>query len=257
MNTQFADNRVAGQPWDAQTYARNGRFVADFGAAVVDWLAPQRGERILDLGCGDGVLTQQIAASGAHVFGVDASENLAAAARELGIEVRVIDAHALQFDNEFDAVFSNAALHWMKRDPAAVVAGVHRALKPGGRFVAEMGAAGNVASIRGAIYDALSRRGIEAVALDPWYFPTAVEYRSRLERAGFTVRRLETFPRPTPLPGDVTSWLRTFASAFMQAVPADQREAVFAEIRERLRTSLNNSGVWTADYVRLRFIACK
>jgi hypothetical protein len=145
----------------------------------------------------------------------------------------------------------------MKRDPDAVLAGVARALKPGGRFVAEMGGAGNVATIRAAVYDALTRRGIDAVGADPWYFPTADEYRSRLEAAGLSVLRIEKFPRPTPLPGDVAGWLRTFAQAFLEAVPEDERAAVLAEIQEALRPRLGAGGVWTADYVRLRFIAIK
>jgi len=154
-------------------------------------------------------------------------------------------------------VFSNAALHWMKRDPDAVLAGVARALRPGGRFVAEMGGAGNVAAIRGAVYDALTKRGIDAVGADPWYFPTADDYRARLEAAGFKVARIEKFPRPTPLPGDVQGWLRTFARAFLEAVPEPERDAVLAEVQESLRPQLGVAGVWTADYVRLRFIAHK
>src|SRR5262249_43185849 len=148
-----------------------------------------------------------------------ASVELVAAARERGIDARLLDGHALPFAGEFDAVFSNAALHWMKRDPDAVIAGVFGALKPCGRFVAELGGAGNVATIRGAIYEALTRRGVDASALDPWYFPTAADYRTRLEGAGFAVRRIEKFPRPTPLPGDVAAWLRTFARAFLDALP--------------------------------------
>lgn len=256
MNT-VAGRPAAGQQWDAQAYAHNGRFVADFGAPVVEWLAPRRGERILDLGCGDGALTEQLVEAGASVLGADASEELAQAARARGIAVQVLDGQALPFTHEFDAVFSNAALHWMRRDPAAVVAGVYRALRPGGRFVAEMGGAGNVASIRGAIYEALSRRGIEAASLDPWYFPTVAEYRALLEAAGFEVSRIEKFPRPTPLPGDVSGWLRTFANAFMQAVPESEREPVLAEIRDALRPLLSSAGLWTADYVRLRFVAIK
>ena len=195
---------AAGQRWSAEDYARNGRFVADLAAGVVDWLAPQSGERVLDLGCGDGVLTAAIAARGASVLGVDASPELLAAAQERGIETRLLDGHELPFLNEFDAVFSNAALHWMKRDPDAVVAGAFRALKSGGRFVAEMGGAGNVAAIRGGLHDSLARRGVDPAGVDPWYFPGVVEYRARLERAGFAVERIEKFERPTPLPGNVT-----------------------------------------------------
>ena len=248
---------AAGQQWDPRAYARNGRFVAEMGAPVLDWLAPTAGERVLDLGCGDGVLTEQIVAAGCAVVGADASAEFVATARERGIDARLADGHDLPFNEEFDAVFSNAALHWMKRDPDAVLAGVARALKPGGRFVAEMGGAGNVAAIRGAVYDALTRRGIDAVGADPWYFPTADDYRARLEAAGLSVARIGKFPRPTPLPGDVVGWLRTFARAFLEAVPEGERDAVLAEVQESLRPQLGVAGVWTADYVRLRFIAIK
>jgi len=248
---------AAGQQWDPRAYARNGRFVSELGTPVLDWLAPQAGERVLDLGCGDGVLTEQLVAAGCTVVGADASAEFVATARERGIDARLADGHELPFREEFDAVFSNAALHWMKRDPDAVLAGVARALRPGGRFVAEMGGAGNVAAIRGAVYDALTGRGIDAVGADPWYFPTADDYRARLEAAGFNVARIEKFPRPTPLPGDVAGWLRTFAQAFLEAVPEQERDAVLAEVQESLRPQLGVAGVWTADYVRLRFIAHK
>jgi SAM-dependent methyltransferase len=249
---------AAGQLWDAAAYARNGRFVADLGATLLDWLAPQAGERILDLGCGDGVLTRRIAESGCDVIGADASAELVAAARELSVDARVVDGQALPFAREFDAVFSNAALHWMKRDPDAVLAGVARALKPGGRFVAELGGAGNVAAIRGALHAALARRGIDAAAFDPWYFPSAADYRARLEAAGFKMLRIEMYPRPTPLPGDVAAWLRTFAQSFLQALPPAQRDELLLEVQEALRPQLASriaGAVWVVDYVRLRFVA--
>src|SRR6476620_9378476 len=142
------------QKWDAHGYAENARFVADLGMPVVDLLAPRPGERILDLGCGDGALTEKLAAAGASVVAVDASEEQVAGARSRGLDARVARGESLPFVGEFDAVFSNAALHWM-RDTSAVLVSVHRALRRGGRFVAEMGGAGNVAAIRGALVEAL------------------------------------------------------------------------------------------------------
>lgn len=248
---------AAGQVWDAAAYARNGRFVAEFGASLIDWLQPVPGERLLDLGCGDGALTAQLAQGRVTVVGVDASAELVAAACQRGLDARIGDGHALAFNREFDAVFSNAALHWMKADPDAVIAGVARALKPGGRFVAEMGAAGNVASIRGALHEALARRGIAATAVDPWYFPTQAEYRARLEQAGLAVLRIETFARPTPLPGAVDGWLTTFAKAFLARLPEAEHAAVLAEVREAVRPQLHRDGIWVADYMRLRFVAVK
>src|SRR3546814_58872 len=147
--------------------------------------------------------------AGAQVIGADASPELVAAARERGIDAQIVDGQALSFNAEFDAVFSNAALHWMKRDPDAVLAGVWRALKPGGRFVAEMGGAGNIAAIRGEIHDVLARRGDDAASADPWFFPTLADYRRRLQAAGFDVVGIESFARPTLLPGDISGWLRS------------------------------------------------
>jgi trans-aconitate methyltransferase len=250
---------AAGQVWNSGDYARHGRFVSDHGSSLLHWLAPQRGERILDIGCGDGVLTEKIVEQGGSAaVGIDASADLVAAALQRGVDARLMDAHELPYDAEFDAAFSNAALHWMKRDPDLVLAGVHRALKPGGRFVAEMGAAGNVATIRGAIFEALSKRGVDAGKANPWYFPTRSDYHARLEAAGFKVERIETFNRPTLLPGDVSGWLTTFAQAFLQALPQSEHAAVLAEVQAALKPLLSNiSGQWTADYVRLRFKALK
>jgi trans-aconitate methyltransferase len=244
------------QHWDPDRYARNARFVAELGAPVLDWLHPQPGERILDLGCGDGALTVRLQEMGCDVVGVDASGEQIAAARQLGLDARVVDGQALPFDAEFDAVFSNAALHWMKRDPDAVIGGVARALKPGGRFVAEMGGGANVAAIRGALEAALRRRDIDPAPLCPWYFPTPAAYRARLEAAGFAVDRIELFPRPTPLPSAMVDWLDTFGDAYLAAVPAAERGAVKDEVSAALAPALRDErGQWIADYVRLRFAA--
>ena len=245
------------QTWDPERYARNARFVADLGAPVVALLAPRAGERILDLGCGDGVLTTKLASMGCHVIGVDASAPQIGAARKLGVDARVMNGEALDFDGEFDAVFSNAALHWM-RNPAKVIGGVHRALRPQGRFVAEFGGHGCVAKIRGALTEALNRRGINGEAASPWYFPTVEEYSQQLSSGGFVVNYVALIPRPTPLPGDVTGWLETFAQSFTSSLPPDERSSYIAEVREALRPELCDAeGKWTADYIRLRFAANK
>jgi len=245
------------QTWDPERYARNARFVAELGQPVVELLAPRPGERILDLGCGDGALTEQLVGMGCHVIGVDASAAQTAAARGRGLDVRVVDAEHLDFHTAFDAVFSNAALHWMKRADA-VIAGVWEALVPGGRFVAECGGAGCVAAIAGALRAGLARRGIDGSALDPWYFPTVADYQARLEACGFAVEYIALIPRPTPLPGDIVAWLETFAESFTAPLPVDQRGEFLAEVRDALRPQLYdvNTG-WTADYVRLRFKAHK
>jgi SAM-dependent methyltransferase len=245
------------QTWDPERYDRNARFVSDLGQPVLDLLAPQPGERVLDLGCGDGVLTERLVAAGCRVVGVDGSPAQIEAARARGLDAHVMDGQALAFEDEFDAVFSNAAMHWMKRADA-VIAGVHRALRPGGRFVGEFGGEGCVAHIRNALIAALDRRGIDGTALDPWYFPDVTSYGRRLEAGGFLVRWIALIPRPTPLPGDVVGWLETFAESFTSALAAHERPEFLAEVREALRPALcDASGAWTADYVRLRFAATK
>ncbi len=245
------------QTWDPERYARNARFVAELGAPVVDLLAPRAGELILDLGCGDGVLTAKLASMGCHVVGVDASAPQTEAAKKLGVDARVMSGEALDFDNEFDAVFSNAALHWM-RNHSNVIAGVHRALKPHGRFVAELGGHGCVARIRNALVEALDRRGINGESAIPWYFPTVEDYSQQLKRGGFDITYIALIPRPTPLPGDITGWLETFAENFTSTLPPAERPAFIAEVRESLRPQLCDAeGKWIADYVRLRFSANK
>jgi SAM-dependent methyltransferase len=245
------------QTWNPERYARNARFVADLGAPVVELLAPRAGERILDLGCGDGVLTEKLVDLGCRVVGVDASAEQIAAARARGLDARVASGEALDFDDEFDAVFSNAALHWMKRADL-VVDGVWRALARGGRFVAECGGDGCVATIVAALSAALERRGRDARAANPWYFPTVADDRARLEARDFVASSIALIPRPTPLPGDVTGWLETFAESFTGVLPEGERPAFLAEVREALRPALCDAeGRWTADYVRLRFSATK
>jgi trans-aconitate methyltransferase len=247
----------SGQSWDPEQYAKHARFVAELGAPVVDLLAPVAGERILDLGCGDGALTIALVARGCDVVGVDASAEQVAAARSAGVDARVADAHALDFVGEFDAVFSNAALHWM-RAPDRVLANVHRALRPGGRFVAECGGHGCVDTIHRALVAALDARGYDGAGASPWYFPTVDDYGGRLTRAGFAVGTIALFPRPTPLPGDLFGWLETFAGSFTRVLPPADVPGYLADVRARIEPSLRGpDGSWVADYVRLRFSAAR
>jgi len=244
----------AGQQWNAHDYAIDAGFVPVLGGAVARLLDPQRGERILDLGCGDGVLSFDLALSGAHITGVDASPELVGGARARGIEAHVMDAHALTFNRQFDAVFSNAALHWM-RGADQVIAGVARALKPGGRFVAEMGGHGNVVAITSALQAALCSNG-HAVPAFPWHFPTADDYAERLRAHGFQVRYIEMQARPTALPTGMRGWLRTFACPFLDGLDATQRQRVIDDAVALLEPAQCDArGQWTADYVRLRFDA--
>ncbi len=245
------------QTWDPERYARTARFVADLGLPLLDMLAPKAGERILDLGCGDGALTEKIAACGAGVVGLDSSPDQVAAACARGLDARVGDGAALGFHEEFDAVFSNAVLHWVL-DPDAAIDGVWRALKAGGRFIGEMGGHGNVARIKAALVAGLDRRRLDGRAAVPWYFPTPDAYRGKLEARGFTVDSIELIDRPTPLPGEFPDWLATFAEAFTARLPEAERPAYVVEVTEALRPELCDSeGHWTVDYVRLRFSARK
>jgi SAM-dependent methyltransferase len=243
------------QQWNSEGYEKNARFVSDLGAPVLELLAPRRGERILDVGCGDGVLTRKLADLGCRVVGLDSSPDFVAHARRLGLEVVEKSAYDMDFGPQFDAVFSNAALHWMK-DADLVIANVARALRPNGRFVAEMGGHRCVNTLLTALIEELDGRGYDGRAASPWYFPTAEDYGARLAAAGFEVRYIALIPRPTLLPGDVMGWLHTFCGSFTALLPEGEREGYLECIRNRIKPDLCDAdGRWTADYVRLRFEA--
>jgi SAM-dependent methyltransferase len=243
------------QAWDASDYASNAAFVPALGQPVVSLLAPRAGERILDLGCGDGALTAVLVQAGADVLGLDASAELLEAAGARGLSVLKGDAECLAFDGEFDAVFSNAVLHWVK-DHASMLRGVHRALKPGGRFVGEFGGHGNMAAVCTALSAAARRRGIELVF--PWVFPTVDEFARALSAHGFVSRSVELIARPTPLPSGMAAWLHTFAGSILAQFPDEPSAPLVEELLASLRFSLEAaSGQWSADYVRLRFAAVR
>jgi trans-aconitate methyltransferase len=227
--------------WDAALYESGFQFVWKHGAGVVSLLEPKAGERILDLGCGTGHLTAQIAAAGALTLGIDASLAMVAQARQNfpKLTFQLVDAADFQSDSIFDAVFSNAALHWML-DPQRVATAIARALKPGGRFVAELGGKGNIAAIEGAIRSNTRN-----------YYPSVSEYSTVLEQNGFEVRLMTLFDRPTPLEGGengLREWIQTFR--------ADNSRPV-EEVEAELRPRLFQDGRWVADYRRLRFIAVR
>jgi trans-aconitate methyltransferase len=248
--------------WDSTLYDESFGIITRLGAGVFELLAPRPGERIIDLGCGTGALTAQIAAAGAEVVGIDASEAMIARARELYPHLRFEVARGEDFAVEVpvDAVFSNAALHWMF-PPEVVAASVARALEPGGRFVAEMGGCGNIATIVAAVYQTLAEEGIPREQVrNPWYFPSIGAYASLLERAGFEVRFMQLFDRPTPLddcPNGIADWLRMFGGDLLTVVPADRRTRVQERVNELTRPRLKREGRWVADYRRLRFMAVK
>ncbi len=245
------------QNWNAKTYEKNASFVPELGAGVLEWLAAKPGECILDLGCGTGELTQRIVAAGASVTGIDASPEMVAAAREKGLRADHGNAEKLPYpDRTFDAVFSNAALHWI-RGQDDMLSEVRRVLRPGGRFVAEMGGHGNIAAIRVAFAAVLSRHGFGRLGERDNYYPTQEAYASRLERHAFHVQRITLFPRPTPLNEvSMEGWLNTFYRGPLDALPADLRSTAIDETVSLLAPALrDHDGRWTADYVRLRFAA--
>lgn len=251
----------AASRWSPTDYARNACFVPELGAAALQLLDPQPGELILDVGCGDGAFTVKIVEAGAQVIGLDSSPEMVEAARARGIDAFVADAEALDIDNQvgrfgqFDAIFSNAALHWML-DPDAVAAGLFAMLKPGGRFAGEMGGAGNLARIRGALRDELGARGYIMPAEDPQWYASVDDFTRLYLAAGFSGVQANLIDRPTDLPEGIAGWVKTFRSGVMDVamVPEWERDEIAAAIEHRLEDALRRpDGTWFADYVRLRF----
>ncbi len=248
--------------WDAHQYDSLHSFVWKHGGSLVELLRPAAGERILDLGCGTGHLTAKIAAAGAQVLGIDSSPEMIDQARanypDLRFEVR--DARQIQFDQPFDAVFSNAALHWIK-PPAAVARSCWRALRSGGRMVVEFGGDGNVRAITEAIREAMHALGQTSFHdVNPWYYPTIGEYATLLEEQKFDVTAATLFDRPTPLEGGedgLRNWVRMFGGAFLAVTPADKHEQFLSLVEQLARPTLFKDGQWEADYRRLRVVAGK
>jgi trans-aconitate methyltransferase len=247
--------------WDPGDYESGHDFVYEYGADVVDLLDPRPGERILDLGCGTGHLTAEIdetVGGDGRVLGIDRSAEMVARAREAYPDLAVLRADAREFatDGAFDAVFSNAALHWIPEQDA-VTESVTDLLRPGGRFVAELGGTGNVGTIVAAVTAACADRGYAVE--DPWYFPTVGEHAALLETHGFEVRYARLFDRPTDLdgPDGLREWLGMFGDSLLAPLSPGERAAVVADVEDRLREAMYDpgTGTWTADYRRLRFVA--
>jgi len=246
--------------WNANLYDSKHDFVWKYGSDVVSLLAPRHGERILDVGCGTGHLTAQIAESGADVVGVDRSPEMITAARKAfpNLKFEITDARKLPFESEFDAVFSNATLHWI-HEPLLVIEGARKALRPGGRFVAEFGGKGNIRKMQNAFDRALEELGLSrAGEINPWYYPSVAEYSALLEGSGFEVQMITLFDRPTGLAdgeAGLRNWITMFGSDYLSKVNSETREPFFRRVEELLRPDLFRDGQWWADYRRLRFVA--
>ena len=243
--------------WDPGQYERAYSWVWQLGAGVLELLAPKPGERILDVGCGTGQLTAEIAKQGARVVGLDSSPNMIGQARQNypGLEFVLGDATSFRFEEPFDAVFSNAALHWVK-DAEAAVEAIARSLRQDGRFVAEFGGHGNTGSILAALRAVL---GAEADTRCPWYYPRIGEYTPLLERQGLEVRQAELFDRPTSLEGEnaMDNWIEMFCGPFFKDIPAERAAEMKRETVTLLRRERYRNGVWSVDYRRLRIVAIK
>ncbi|KAI8329476.1 S-adenosyl-L-methionine-dependent methyltransferase [Chlamydoabsidia padenii] len=255
--------------WSADDYNTNAAFVPVLGATILELLNAQPHERILDLGCGSGELTNDLAGQCAEVVGIDASASMIKKANQIrqhdNATYYVVDGQKvsswLTRDQipPFDAVFSNAALHWMKDDPVGVIKGMHNALKPQGRVVVEFGGFMNVGGLHSALIQALDRRGLNGKSYSPWFFPSDEHYKHLLEQNGFKVQSIALVPRPTRLTTDIEGWIRTFGFTFLEALPTDEdREEAINEIVENLRPAYQREdGSWYLMYNRLRAVAIK
>lgn len=262
MSERGEEAQQARSGWNASLYDAKHAFVWKYGADLVSLLEPRAGERILDIGCGTGHLTSQIADSGAQVVGVDRSSTMIAAARRSypNLKFEVADARELHFQDEFDAVFSNATLHWIHQ-PELVIRNVWKALRPAGRFVAEFGGKGNVRKMQAALDQSLARiRGAGHDKINPWYYPSISEYATLLERNGLEVRFITLFDRPTLLAdgeAGLRNWITMFCSDHLEAVGQESRELFLQKVEGLLRPDLFRNGEWWADYRRLRVVAVK
>lgn len=248
--------------WNATLYDKEHDFVSKYGEGLVEILKPKVGEHILDLGCGTGDLTHQLLLMGCEITGIDSSEQMIEEAKKkhTGIKFVCADACHFKMDETYDAVFSNAVLHWIK-DQDAVLENVFSHLKPGGRFVAEFGAKGNVEKIRSELKNVLRKHGFtEQASIVNWYFPSVAEYANKLEQHGFEISFIECYDRPTKLKSTdngIVDWLEMFGSAFFEGVNEGDKLKVLYEVQEDLKKELYKNGVWIADYRRLRFEAKK
>jgi 2-isopropylmalate synthase len=237
--------------WNPETYNKHTAFVSQLALPVVDLLNPKEGEKILDVGCGDGTLAVEIECRGAKVIGIDMSAEMVEACRDNGIETYVGSVTDLPYEDEFDAVFSNATLHWV-RDARTAVQNIAKSLKVGGCFVCEFGGEGNAYHLVSAMQEVFTNHPEFGVFNNPWYFPGVKEYKNLLESEGFDVEYIEIIPRPTPM-DDISHWLDIFANGVTSHISAEQFEVFKKEVTEILKKKIYSEGKgWVLDYKRLR-----
>lgn len=245
--------------WNADLYKEKHAFVFEYGNSLIDWLQPKAGENILDLGCGTGELTAQLAESGAQITGIDAAAAMIESARKHfpGIEFEIADATTFSLPQQFDGIFSNATLHWV-REKEKAIGRMYAQLKTGGRLTIEMGGKGNVQHILAGLEKAMAQYGY---SYEPfWYFPSPAEYCTLLESAGFRIDRVHFFDRPSKLAdpeNGIIDWLEMFGPHFFSTVPAADKDAIIRQVQQEVGPQLTKNGVLYADYVRLRVAATK
>lgn len=247
--------------WDAKLYDQSHAFVSQYGNHLIELLAPKEGERILDLGCGTGDLANKLHNIGVNVIGVDKSENMIVQAKSKysQIEFSVQDATDLTFNQEFDAVFSNATLHWVQ-SPLKALTSIYNSIKKGGRFVAEFGGKGNVQTIVNAIINKMNEEEIPfQTEKYPWYYPSIGEYTNLMEQVGFRVTFAQHFDRPTPLQGEagLANWINMFGSNLLEGIEDESKERIISKVEQALKTNLYQNGQWIADYKRIRVMGIK
>jgi trans-aconitate methyltransferase len=260
LSSFFQRNVDDDDTWDGELYRNSCSFVPELGADLIDWLDPVPGERILDVGCGTGELTAKLSHEDCDVVGLDSSPDMIREAREANPQPTYVNESITEYrpSNLFDAVLSNAALHWIQQ-PDRALRSINQCLKPGGRFIAEMGVRGNVQTIRNALHEELSAIGYNPSELDPWYFPEPETYLGKLQDNDFEITARTCFERPTELYGKegLELWLVMFAEEFFLPLDESERESIIRTLVDRLRDELYENGQWIVGYRRLRFRALK
>ena len=242
--------------WNANNYNKHADFVSILATPVVELLKPKKDEKILDLGCGDGTLAVEIEKAGTKVVAVDLSEDMVEKTKEKGVEAYVMSATELTFQDEFDAVFSNAVLHWVN-EPKIAIQKIYNSLKDGGRFIAEFGGYGNIKHLTDAMQKVFDKHPEYGKFHNPWYFPKVQKYKTLLEEGGFEVGYIELIPRPTKI-DDISNWLNIFANGIVSHLTHEQQINFNNEVREILKPIIySKKEGWVADYARLRLEATK